>query len=229
MNVMVIGSCRVVKAYRQMLNQKLITTEQNNSYWYTHSTKDALQKISILTGNITLPDSMVDLVIRGGAYNPESHSPNYLQSFDAFIIEICSLSVTKLNNFICQKHAFDTFASSKSESELESLNFDTYKQNESEVLNDLNTIHSLLGGKKLLLVSHFMLPSNNGKIISSRIEALNYLKRFESESSNVKVYDPTADIIKYGLTEALDDPYHYSEKYFKQQLPKLLLKQINSI
>lgn len=213
----VIGSCRVYTPMSKVDNKNL-SVAHGETEWFTHSSKDVIQKIIILNRLLELDDSIINLVVNNiSQYNESYHKPGFFDDVDLFVIEISSLQSNFykgfelqqwcVRNYIKNPEAFTNTSSGMN------LDIVTRTLNEFEVSMDLRTIYQLLGRKPILFVSHNLLPMPNGKPHPSRVKILETLTAFSENFDNVSVFDPTPLILDYGIDFAMKDSTHYSKEF----------------
>lgn len=62
-SVVVIGSCRVYTPTSRAIGDYKLRLNHGKTEWFTHSTRDIIQKIKILDGKIEIDEKLVPLVI----------------------------------------------------------------------------------------------------------------------------------------------------------------------
>lgn len=212
--ISVIGSCRVFSPLHKVINSYPFKFNHGKTEWFTHSTRDVIQKIKIVNADIEVPDTMVSMIINDlKKYNPDSHKPNFYGETDCFVIEICSIQTNLLNNFELQQWCVRNLKINQEENANILDKLISTQMTEEEIIKDLETIYDLLGCRPLLLVSHNMLTMQDGTLPKSRSIIRRSLESFSNQKQNVYLFDPTPFIFDYGVDRAMKDTAHYTKEF----------------
>lgn len=229
-SVCVIGSCRVYSPVSLAIDNYRFETSHGKTDWFTHSTRDIIQKLKILDGKIKLDEMMIPLVINDlKKFHPATHNTGFFDNTDCFVIEVCSIQSNNYAGIELQQWCVRDIQvdGEKSDANIFSglIRFHLTKEN---ILADLESIYSYLNCKPILLVSHNMLKRPDGTIPKPRPIIMEALKTFASSKNNVSVFDPTPYIIDFGVEHAMKDPAHY-KKEFEAVIGKAILNQLSTI
>lgn len=155
MSICLFGTCR--------LNRIRENNNLNNLTTYTHSTKEVIQLIKFLNGEIIIPDIYAKLCFRTGIVNNQSiifdknlHQIKFLNS-KICIVEICSNKKYIHNNYYLHHLCVDKrFKSNNKNTPDEILKEHIVeKQSDDEIENDILEIQKMVSTKKLIIVSHY--------------------------------------------------------------------------
>ena len=142
MSITLFGSCRI--------NNIKNKNNLNNDLNYTHSTKEVIQLINFLKGELVIPRPYNQLCFRTAIIKKKYiyYEDTYNKLFgntDTFIIEICSSKKYVHNNFylhhLCVDKRFDYDRSTPSEI---LKNVIIEKQSDEEIENDILKIQKML-------------------------------------------------------------------------------------
>jgi len=209
MSVTVFGSCRV--------SQVENNTNLNYLLTYTHTTKEVIQFIKFLKGDITIPEPYNRLCFRTAISNRSNIDRDnvYIEKFlntETFVIEICSRK-----NYVHNGYYLHDISVNKKRGNwhiytpphiLQEYTFETQKDEEIE--SDILEIQRLLHPKKILLVSHYN-ALLNGKCIQARDNLIKLLKSI-CEKHNISFVNPTEVLGAYNQTHVLTtDLAHYTD------------------
>lgn len=229
--VSVIGSCRVYTPSNYFVESSNVELGHSHSDWFTHSTPEVIQKIRILNNELPLDKNLVPLIVRDykKKYKPHAHKVDFFKKTDIFIVEISSVRSIKFNGYYLQQICFKEAKLSNDKvlhSFLDSVNI--INMSETDMYHDLAIIHSLLGNKPMLLVTHNLLKKPDDTIAEERLNIKSALSKYADENMNVICYDPTEDILKYGLDFSMVDHNHYS-KEFEKVMASAFLSRVYSL
>ena len=209
MSITLFGTCRLNKIQK---NNNL-----NNLITYPHSTKEIIQFIKFLKGELTIPSPYNKLCFRTGIcknividYN-DIYNKLFLDT-DIFIIEICSMKKYIHNNFYLHSLCVDAdFSEYHSNTPPEILaNFKMEKQSDKEVENDILKIQKMLYPKKIIIVSHYN-STINGEYIASRNKLINLLESI-CKKYDIPFINPTVVLSNYTEEQVMGEFYaHYTD------------------
>ena len=220
--VSAIGSCRIFEPIHMTHTQ----TDHQYATWYTHYTKEIIQKIKIARKELIIPINFENLILQTGTLCNDKFHENFYSKSDFFIIEISSIKKFKYKDFYCNQWSIrDILKDNKYDNELYKIAEFTKNnmelQTKEEILEDLNTIYTLLN-KKIIFVNHFNIPKDDGSFFEERLLIHNTLKEY-CDNKNTFLFDPTEIINKYSLEETIIDSGHYTPD-FKKIIGKELIK-----
>ena len=154
MSLTLFGTCRLNNIHNH--------NGLNNLINYTHSTKEVIQFINFLKGELSIPNPYNKLCFRTGICDNKfiDYNNTYNKLFidtDIFIIEICSNKKYIHNDFylhhLCVDKRFSDYNKNIPDEILN--NFIIEKQSDEEIENDILEIQKLLYPKKIIIVSHY--------------------------------------------------------------------------
>jgi hypothetical protein len=209
MAVTIFGTCR--------LNGINHTNNLNNLINYTHSTKEVLQQIKFLLGEITIPTPFDRLCFRTGICENRSivYDSNFTNLFSdstVCIIEICSDKKYMYDNFylhhLCVDKRFSYYNKNTPTNILDG--YKCIKQTYSEIENDILEIKKLLEPRKIVFVTHYN-SIMNGNYIESRNNLITVLAEI-CEKYSIPVIKPSEVLKDYKQEEVMsDDLGHYTQ------------------
>ena len=173
MSITLFGTCRLNNIYNH--------NNLNNLINYSHSTKEVIQFINFLKGELSIPKPYSQLCFRTAIIENKfiDYNDIYNKLFintDIFVIEICSNKKYIHNNFylhhICVDKRFSCHNNNTPDKILN--NFIIEKQSDEEIENDILEIQKMLYPKKIIIVSHYN-SKQNGEYINSRNHLINLL------------------------------------------------------
>ena len=198
--VCIFGSCRVF--YGQKYNGPY------RPFSFTHSSKVVLQllkwkdkpvdelkniycnELFLLSDKITTEDDFIEIIGR---------IKNYVDKSNLIIIEICSMKEVifkdiyllhnRVNKSILKRQYYIKYPNEKNKDMFKNVRF--IKQNNPEILGDLERIYKILKNKKILFLPHFTAKIDNktNKYIEERIMSKKILKEFCSNKDNCILFD----------------------------------------
>ena len=106
--VSVFGSCRVFTPVNKLARRGLIQTAHRGIEWYTHTTRDALQKLKIVRNQLVIEAEDVPLVAETHAkkWLPENHRKDVFDRTELFVIEACSRKIFARNGIYYQQWCY---------------------------------------------------------------------------------------------------------------------------
>jgi hypothetical protein len=210
MSITLFGTCRIDNInYNNNLNNLLN---------YSHSTKEVIQFIKFLKGELNFPEPYNKLCFRTAIcedkyieYN-DSYNKLFLDTH-IFIIEICSNKKYIHNNFylhhLCVDERFKGPGYNNTPPEILN-NFTIEKQSDEEIENDILEIQKLLHPKIIIIVSHYN-SKQNGKVLNSRNNLINLLDTI-CKKYNIPFINPTIVLSNYSQEEVMkEDLGHYTD------------------
>lgn len=250
-----LGSCRIRGPMRHLQGTGQIYAMDRSAIWFTHSTRDALQKIEIVTGERPLTPEQVPLIVRGtNHYRPETHNPAFYLNTDCLVVEISSIKCVKYNGLdiqlVCLSELLRAeeidipeflhqLSCPRSERDLSFLPAKTSAlardmaaqatmilQTPEEIEADLSALREKMNHTSLVLVSHVHMKNKNGEMIPMRALIQKTLSRF-CRKNGIVFFDPTPIARRYGLDKALISLSHYSPA-FVPHLAEHLYKAIQT-
>jgi hypothetical protein len=207
-NITLFGSCRI--------NGITNNNNLNNLINYTHSTKEVLQQIQFLLGNISFPAPFNILCFRTGIVEnkPILYNSKFNTLFNnskVCVIEICSDKKYMHDNYYLHHLCVDKRTPSRHNNTPKNIldNFKCIKQTYTEIENDILEIKTLLEPRKIILVTHY-----NSKINNEYIESRNNLIIMLSEiceKYNIPIIKPSEVLKDYIQEDVMtSDLGHYT-------------------
>ena len=219
------GSCRI-----SHLNYH---NDLNNLISFTHSTKEVIQYINFLKGELIIPIPYNKLCFRTAIcdntyinYN-DLYNKLFIES-DICIIEVCSSKLYMYNDFYLHQLCLDTnYEYYKNINEIDISDIVIKKQSDEEIECDILEIQKILYPKKIIIVSHYN-SKINGKYLSSRNHLINLLDNI-CKKYNIFFVNPTSVLSKYSQEEVMtNDLGHYTDIGF-QEITEYLNNYVNMI
>jgi len=224
MSITLFGTCR--------LNSIKGSNNLNNDINYTHSTKEVIQMISFLKGDLNIPPVYNRLCFRSALAKNKiiNFSNTFKERFlntEIFIIEICSMKKYIHNGFYMHHLPFDKmWHLAEKEDKDYNTRYKHYiddtpkhildnviieKQSDEEIENDIIKIQKLLYPKKIIIVSHYN-SKMNGKYFYSRDHLINLLNKI-CKKYNIDFVNPTIALSNFTQEEIIhSDLGHYLSK-----------------
>ena len=210
MSITLFGTCRI--------NNINYNNNLNNLLNYSHSTKEVIQFIKFLKGELNFPEPYNKLCFRTAICEDKyiDYDNIYNKLFldtHIFIIEICSNKKYIHNNFylhhLCVDERFK--GSGFDATPLEILNnFTIEKQSDEEIENDILEIQKMLHPKIIIIVSHYN-SKQNGEYFNSRNNLINLLDTI-CKKYNIPFINPTIVLSNYSQEEVMkEDLGHYTD------------------
>lgn len=209
MSFTLFGTCRI--------NNILNHNNLNNLVNYPHSTKEVIQLIKFLKGELIIPVPYNRLCFRTGIRDNKSifYNTSYtklLLDTDIFIIEISSIKKYIHNNFylhhLCVDKRFSRYNNNTPDEILN--NFIIEKQSDEEIENDILEIQKMLYPKKIIIVSHYN-SKQNGEYINSRNHLINLLDCI-CKKYDIPFINPTFVLGNYSQEQVItNDLGHYTD------------------
>jgi len=188
---------------------------------YTHSTKEVVQLIKFLKGELTINEPYDTLCFRTGIVEkkPIHYNDIYNKLFlatDTFIIEICSRKKYMHGGFYLHHLCVDKRVNENYQNNTKSDIFNNHtveKQSDEEIEKDILEIQKLLHPKKIIIVSHYN-AKLNGEYIKDRNNLIDLLE-FICKKHNINFVNPTRVMSEFKQEEVLsDDLGHYTQLGF---------------
>ena len=227
-SVAVIGSCRVYTPINLMADAGELDVVHHNFEWYTHSTRDAQQKLDIIRCRRTLEDAYIPLVISDmRKFKPQTHDPHVLDNAEIIILEICSAQLFLDGGYSLQQWRVRDVLANEGVDERSrqiaqrALNV---HMSEDEIVAEIVDLHESVDRLPLLLVTHNMIKRPDGSVPGAR-KIIRKAVEKASDRDGIFYFDPTMAIEDYGPEKALKDPAHYT-KDFESVLGKALVSEI---
>jgi hypothetical protein len=209
MSVTLFGSCRI----NGIKNNNNLNSRIN----YTHSTKEVIQQIKFLLGELSLPSPFDRLCFRTGIVDNKSIIYNHdfkrlYNESTLCVVEICSGKKYMYDDFylhhMCVDKRIPDYKHNTPQLVLD--NFKCIKQTPAEIENDILEIKKLIEPRKLLVVTHYN-PKINGNYIESRNWLVTVLTEI-CEKHNILMINPTEALKSYIQEEVLyNDMEHYTD------------------
>lgn len=217
MSITIFGTCR--------LNNISNNNNLNNLINYSHSTKEVIQFINFLKGELSIPNPYNKLCFRTAICDNKfiDYNDAYNKLFvdtDIFIIEICSNKKYIHNGYYMHHLPFDKlwhkFDNYKHTYFIDNVpknvlnNFVIEKQSDEEIEHDIIEIQKMLYPKKIIIVSHYN-SKHNGEYINSRNHLINLLDSI-CKKYDITFINPTNVLSNYTQEQVItSDLGHYTD------------------
>jgi hypothetical protein len=208
MSITLFGTCRLNNIYNH--------NNLNNLISYTHSTKEVIQFINFLKGELSIPEPYNKLCFRSAICENKfiDYNDTYNKLFidtDIFIMEICSNKKYIHNDFylhhLCVDKRFSWYNNNTPDYILN--NFIILKQSDEEIENDILEIQKMLYPKKIIIVSHYN-SKQNGEYINERNNLINLLENI-CKKNNIYFVNPTNVLSNFNQEQVMtSDLGHYT-------------------
>jgi hypothetical protein len=228
MSITLFGTCRLNGIHNH--------NNLNNLINYTHSTKEVIQLIKFLKGELIIPKPYNKLCFRTGICedrfidNNETFNKLFANT-NIFIIEICSFKKYIHNNFYLHHLSVDKRFGNYIYTSDEILNnFIIEQQTNEEIENDILEIQKILYPKKIIIVSHYN-SKLNGEYINSRNNLINLLDTI-CKKYDIPFINPTIILSEFNQEKVMKDNLgHYTDfglKKFSNYVNNLLKKSFSN-
>ena len=190
----------------------------NNIINYTHSTKEVIQQIKFIKGEIAIPSPYDILCFRTAMVENRNivWDPSMLELFNnskVCIVEICSMKKYIHNDFYLHNLCVHASAEPRFKIYTPSHIFSEYKcinQTEDEIENDILEIQRMIYPKKLIIVTHYN-SKINGEVIPSRDKLIKLLIDIGIKHG-IDVINPTEVLKTFDQNDVMyEDLCHYRE------------------
>lgn len=238
--VAALGSCRVTRPLARLESRGLIRTIHRDAAWYTHSTRDALQKLDIVCGRRVLDDREIDLVVHGrDKWQPAAHRPDFFAAADCFVVEISSLKTVEYGGLEIQQWCLRDLVQGLGASLADLMALLALpparrpasgiaamppglvqdiaakaragKQSASDCIADLGRLQARLG-KPAVYVPHLNVRTEAGRMLPDRLRLVRALRQFCARRGQA-FFDPAPLIAAAGQAAALQDIDHYRPEF----------------
>lgn len=213
-NLSVIGSCRVYSPIERGLNDNF-KIAHGKTNWFTHSTRDVIQKIKVLNNYLEIPEEYVPLVINDvSRYFPEFHREDFFIDTDVFVIEISSIQSNYYNGYELQQWCLRDVKESSNDFHVEvANNAKTMIMTYEDIYHDLELINAMLLRRPIIFVSHNLLKRPDGSVPKPRPIIQKALSDFSLNHDNAFYFDPTEVILEHGVDSSMKDLAHYNKEF----------------
>ena len=241
------GSCRVFEPILLLKKMGLIKSTELLGKWYTHTSKEVIQKKKILDCQESITHETFPLMM-ADHHNIEKVSDDiqkrfskkrvnwYTKPADVIVIEISSLKKVCLpHNKFGQIGAYNILKNNTPShmnslsSTLKAINIE--EQNITELYDDIISIIDMFKDKKIIFVSHINIKNfETDQTIPAREKICLTLKKFE-QYDNVNFFDPTSIVENLGYNNCMLNSTHYREVFFpviSLELSKIMLPNIDN-
>jgi hypothetical protein len=203
------GSCRVSYVANNTRLSDMIT--------YTHTTREILQLIHFIKGNLKLEPPYDKIcfrsgIIRGGSLCYDPLFRNLYDQTDIFIVEVCSRK-KYIHGGLCLHDLsvdkrFPGFNSGTPTNILEE--FRVEEQTDEEIREDLLELKATLAPRKMIVVSHYN-AKLGGEHLASRNMLVQFLKGVCAENA-IPFLDPTEMLSEFSQESVISpDLAHYTQ------------------
>jgi len=210
MSITLFGTCR--------LNGGIYNNNNlNNLINYCHSTKEVIQFIKFLKGELSISKPYNKVCFRTAIcsnlfidYN-DTYNKLFIDT-DIFIIEICSNKKYIYNDFYLHHLCVDKRVAGWNRYTPKEIlnNFIIEKQSDEEIENDILEIQKMLYPKKIIIVSHYN-SKKNGKYLNSRNHLINLLDCI-CKKYDIPFINPTVVLANYSQEQIMKNNLsHYTE------------------
>jgi FkbM family methyltransferase len=225
--VTLFGTCRFDKIH--------YNTNLNNLVSYTHNTKEVLQFIHFLKGEINIPPPYNTLCFNpaidnnGNGIHLNNHYKCKFNNTKVFIIEICSRKKYIHNNYflhhICVDKRMTHFNNNTPQDILDSYTVET--QSDEEIENDIVEIQTLLYPRKVVIVSHYN-SKINGEYIESRNGLVCLLDKI-CEKHGISFVNPREALGQYTQEQVMSDNLSDYTEFGLCEFGKYMNNYINTL
>jgi hypothetical protein len=231
-----IGTCRIFSPLHYLERNTRIIAVKDPLKWYTHSIPEAIQKIRIIRGEVTIPSSLVPFIVyEVDRFDPLLYRPGYYEAAEVFVIEVSAINTVQWRNVElqrwCMRDAFQAAGIDYSRL-LRLLNAPPESRNLSGVPEALRylaaesrqrrqTPEAMMSGlyqlrqilqRPLVIVGALNVDGSDGKPIPERAQINDVVRSFCEETGET-FFDPLPVIRDYGISEALTDSNHYATPF----------------
>jgi hypothetical protein len=99
-----IGTCRIFSPLHYLERNTRIIAVKDPLKWYTHSIPEAIQKIRIIRGEVTIPSNLVPFIVyEVDRFDPGLYRPGYYEAAEVFVIEVSAINTVQWRNVELQR------------------------------------------------------------------------------------------------------------------------------
>lgn len=243
--VAAIGSCRVFTPLGILSRAHKIQPVYETTPWYTHSTRDALQKYAIVNGNLNLTSEEISLIVHGvDKYKPSEFRSGFYDAADIAVVEIASIKSILWRHLEIQQWCLrDLLLAHDVQPEpiyrmlrlpveqrdvsvlppsLRAIGAEAIhvSQTDDQVAAELRQLQTLLRCP-LVLVPPINVEGAQGTLLPER-QRLSTTLAAVAPQIGAQFFDPAVHIREYGVVDALKDLGHYQPAFEKVLADKLL-------
>ena len=218
MNITLLGSCRI----------DLPSNNLNNLLSYVHSTKEILQLIDFVNGNLEVPDDVAKCLFRTAILKDSviRYDRKIKQAFDrsdTVLVEICCQMNYVYDGYYL--HLLAANAHFEYHKKTPKYIFDNVRQviqSDEEIEADIKQIVAKLKGKRVFFVCHYD-AIVNGAPIPKRHHLIRLLERVCAEN-NYEFINPREMLTEFSQEDFTDDFNHYHEPARQALFAKILAR-----
>lgn len=217
LTVSVFGSCRVFTPVNRLARRGLIKTAHRGIEWYTHTTRDMLQKLKVVRNQMVVAPEDVPLIAETHAkkWFPDHHRKEIFAQTDLFVVEICSRKIFAREGVYYQQWCYQEAEKDPAATEAMRHRLATTvprQQSAAEIRGDMELMRQRLG-KPVLFVGHMDVVLKTGKKLPDRGYVNRAMAEYCAGRRDAFYFDPIEQIQEYGIETALMDSSHYREEF----------------
>jgi hypothetical protein len=218
-NTTLFGSCRI----------DIPSNNLNNMISYVHTTKEILQLIAFINGEVRVTDEINRCLFRtgiltNGTVKPSKEFKKLFQKSNVVVIEICSRNLYKHQDYylhlLAVNKKFQTYFDQTPES-IKS-NIQVIVQSDAEIEDDIRLIMAKLKGKRVYFVCHYD-ALVDGKPLPKRHDLICLIQKICAKN-NYHFINPKELVPEFSQDEMQENFSHYSEG-----MKKVLFERITEI
>lgn len=194
MSITLCGTCRICNVDDNNNLQNIIS--------FTQSSKEAIQFIKFINGHIDIPLEYNMAMFRTGILEKKviTYNKRFTELFEksnTVIVEICSKRVFTIESYYLHHLSVDERYKGHNNSIPYDIKqkYKMYRQTDEEIENDIKELISLVGDKRLIIVSHYN-SKLNGEYLQSRNELIQLLEML-CLKYNITFVNPTTIFKNY--------------------------------
>ena len=212
-----IGSCRVFRPISVAARRNIIKSNNKGLGWYTHSTRDVIQKIAIERAQFAPSASVLPLIVYDlDRYRAEDYSEGCYDAADVVVIEICSVKVFENRGVYFQQWCVKRIVENPDQysDQLVTLAKSTVAKvlSEQQIICDLDEICTRLG-KPVIFVNHINHGYRKEDMLPERHVIFEAIQKFCALDNRAIQMNPWDYVIEFGQDKALDGPAHYTMSF----------------
>ena len=204
--IFALGSCRLVGPITNLHNSGLITFTNSEACWYTHNSKEVLQRLEFMTGEIELPDMVKRLTMDLDSCKTP-HDKATSQSIEA------DIGVFEISTRIVKKHADYVLHSTllaKQEFRDYEDKLDSFDELEDDLLKLKSRYNGLIIGCNIVLNDAMDENNIHRQLLNEHLQA------FAAKNVGIEAVDPNSIINRNAPTTCLEDNNHFLPSFVAQ-------------
>lgn len=198
-SIFALGSCRLILPIKHLAAAGGVRFVNEDRFWYAHNTKEFLQRLRVMKGELVLPDNIAALTMDTDSCATDlSRVTEGLPSADVGVFEISTRNIKSLEGY-----TIHSMLAEKRKLSGHSDRFDSFEDLEA----DLRHLQAYF--PKLVIGCNITRDANLIDVNIHRAQLNDAIKEMASRMPNVIVVDPNTIISKGKPRAQLEDNNHF--------------------